>query len=112
LIKNACDTFKTIPDKQHPRITIHSKLLPDNTIQVNVKDNGPGLKEEQKQKILTPFYTTKTAGMGMGLSISRSLIETHGGVLYFNSAYGKGSTFYFTLPIEQARKSRDDKAND
>ncbi|HEY8219455.1 MAG TPA: ATP-binding protein [Methylobacter sp.] len=48
-----------------------------------------------------PFYTTKAEGMGMGLSISRSLIEAHEGTLYFNSKPKKGSTFYFTLPIRK-----------
>jgi signal transduction histidine kinase len=46
-----------------------------------------------------PFHTTKDGGMGMGLSISRSLIESHSGTLFFNSEFGKGCTFYFTLPI-------------
>jgi signal transduction histidine kinase len=48
-----------------------------------------------------PFYTTKPDGMGMGLSISRSLIEAHEGTFYFNSAPEKGTTFYFTLPIRR-----------
>jgi len=66
-----------------------------------VKDNGPGLDTDQQQKILTPFYTTKADGMGMGLSISRSLIEAHEGTLHFNSQSGKGTTFYFILPIRR-----------
>ncbi|MGZ5056235.1 MAG: ATP-binding protein [Methylobacter sp.] len=64
-----------------------------------MKDNGPGLDNDQQQKILTPFYTTKADGMG--LSITRSLVEAHDGTLHFNSAPGKGTTFYFTLPIQQ-----------
>ncbi|MGZ5054902.1 MAG: ATP-binding protein, partial [Methylobacter sp.] len=59
--------------------------------------------EGQQQKILTPFHTTKINGTGMGLSISRSLIEAHGGTLRFNSKAGKGTTFYFTLPIEKEK---------
>ena len=66
-----------------------------------VKDNGLGIDEEQQQKILMPFYTTKADGMGMGLSISRSIIEAHEGTLNFNSEPGKGSTFYFTLPVQR-----------
>jgi signal transduction histidine kinase len=65
-----------------------------------VKDNGSGIAEDQHQKILMPFYTSKTDGMGMGLSISRSIIEAHGGDLHFNSEPGKGCTFCFTLPLQ------------
>ena len=105
LIRNSADALKNLPAKQQRCLTIYSRLILNNAIQVGVKDNGPGLDEEQQQKILTPFYTTKTDGMGMGLSISRSLIEAHEGTLRFNSKAGKGSTFYFSLPVE--RKSNE-----
>ncbi len=68
-------------------------------LEVRVKDNGPGLTDLQKEKILMPFYTSKSSGMGMGLSISRSIIEAHGGDIKFNSKLGVGTTFYFNLPI-------------
>ena len=57
-----------------------------------------------KEKILTPFFTTKPTGMGMGLSISRSIIEAHEGVLSFNSKPEEGTTFYFTLPVKRKIK--------
>ncbi len=101
LIRNSVDALKTLPAKHQHQITIHSRLTLNDSIQVRVKDNGPGLDHEQQQKILTPFYTTKTDGMGMGLSISRSLIEAHDGTLHFNSQPGKGTTFYFILPIRR-----------
>jgi signal transduction histidine kinase len=82
-------------------------LTSNNDIEVSVKDNGQGIDEDQQQKILTPFYTTKINGTGMGLSISRSLIEAHGGTLRFNSKTGQGTTFYFTLPIEKASESKN-----
>ncbi len=100
LIRNSIDVLQNLPAAQQHQLTIHSQLTPNNSIQVRVKDNGTGLDADQQQKILTPFYTTKTNGMGMGLSISRSLIEAHEGTLHFNSIPGKGTTFYFTLPIE------------
>ncbi|MDP1664285.1 MAG: ATP-binding protein [Methylobacter sp.] len=99
LIKNGVDVLRSLPAEQPRRLTIRSRLTRNNNIQVEVEDNGSGINEDQKQKILTPFYTTKAEGMGMGLSISRSLIEAHGGTFDFHSAYGKGATFYFTLPI-------------
>ncbi|MDP1664973.1 MAG: PAS domain S-box protein [Methylobacter sp.] len=101
LLRNSVDALKILPPKQPRHIAIHSRLTMDNSIQVRVKDNGPGLDAEQQQKILTPFYTTKADGMGMGLSISRSLIEAHDGTLHFNSQLGKGTTFYFILPIRR-----------
>jgi PAS domain S-box-containing protein len=100
LIRNSIDAILDIADRQQGEITIQSHLTLDNKIQVSVKDNGPGIEDDQQSKILTPFHTTKTDGMGMGLSISSSLIEAHDGKLNFDSQFGKGSTFYFTLPID------------
>ncbi|MFI3198760.1 MAG: ATP-binding protein [Methylococcaceae bacterium] len=62
---------------------------------------GSTIPDDQHQQILMPFYTTKTEGMGMGLSICGSIIEAHGGYLKFKSQVGKGTTFYFTLPIKK-----------
>jgi len=101
LIRNSVDVLKDLPATQQRQIRIRSELTLNNKIQVMVKDNGPGLDEEQQKKILMPFYTTKAEGMGMGLSISHSLIEAHEGTLYFNSKPRKGSTFYFALPIRK-----------
>jgi PAS domain S-box-containing protein len=99
LIRNSVDALQNLSERQQRQLAIHSCLISDNEIQISVKDNGLGLDEDQQQKILTPFYTTKTNGMGMGLSISRSLIEAHEGTLCFSSQSGKGTSFYFTLPI-------------
>ncbi len=101
LLRNSVDALKILPVKHQRHVAIHSRLTLNNSIQVRVKDNGPGLDVDQQQKILTPFYTTKADGMGMGLSISRSLIEAHDGTLHFNSQPGKGTTFYFILPIRR-----------
>ena len=101
LIRNSIDVLEKLPENQQRNLSIHTQLTPKNDIQVRIKDNGPGIDESQQQKILMPFYTTKPEGMGMGLSISRSLIEAHEGTLHFNSLSGKGSTFYFTLPTSR-----------
>lgn len=106
LIRNSVDALKSLPEKQQRQLTIHSHLTPNNGIQVRVKDNGSGLNTEQQQKILTPFFTTKADGMGMGLSISRSIIEAHKGTLHFNSIPEKGTTFYFTLPLRRNTNER------
>ncbi|MGZ5052320.1 MAG: PAS domain-containing sensor histidine kinase [Methylobacter sp.] len=106
LIRNSVDALKSLPSKQLRQLSIHSRLKPEQGIQIRVKDNGPGLDAVQQQKILTPFYTTKADGMGMGLSISRSLVEAHDGSLNFNSTPGKGTSFYFTLPIRRKPDER------
>lgn len=100
LIRNSIDALKCQFAKQHRHLTILSQLTLNNGVQVSVRDNGPGIDLDQQQKILMPFYTTKTNGMGMGLSISRSLVEAHEGTLHFDSQPGNGATFYFTLPIQ------------
>jgi PAS domain S-box-containing protein len=100
LVRNSVDVLKDLPAEQQRQLSIHSRLTLNNSIQVRVKDNGPGLDKEQQQKILTPFYTTKADGMGMGLSITRSIVEAHDGTLHFNSQSGKGTSFYFTLPLQ------------
>ncbi len=99
LLRNSADALESCPENQHRKISIHSLLMPNETIEVRVKDNGPGIDDDQQQKIIMPFYTTKADGMGMGLSISRSIIEAHEGTLRFNSKVGKGTTFYFNLRI-------------
>ncbi len=97
LIRNSIDALQNLSVDQQRSLSIHNELMPENSIQVRVKDNGPGITAEQQKKIFMPFYTTKTSGLGMGLSICRSLIEAHGGVLRFKSSVGRGATFYFTL---------------
>jgi PAS domain S-box-containing protein len=105
LIRNGIDALENLPAKQQRCLSIRSRLTLKNSVEVRIKDNGPGIDKDQQQKILMPFYTTKTGGMGMGLSISRSLLEAHGGTLYFKSKPGKSCSFYFTLPT---RKTPDE----
>ena len=104
LIRNSIDALIDLPQKTQRQIQIQTHMKSFNQIEIKVNDNGSGIDEAQKEKILTPFFTTKPTGMGMGLSISRSIIEAHEGVLYFNSKPEKGTTFYFTLPVKRKIK--------
>jgi len=80
------------------RVTIRAyRNLPEQ-IRVSVTDTGPGLGVEHHDRLFTPFYTTKRDGMGIGLSISRTIIEAHGGELWADIDSGNGATFTFTLP--------------
>jgi signal transduction histidine kinase len=65
---------------------------------VSVQDSGPGLKTESLDRLFDAFYTTKPNGMGMGLSICRSIIEAHGGRVWATPSLPQGAVFHFTLP--------------
>jgi signal transduction histidine kinase len=69
-----------------------------NGVLVAVKDSGPGLAPESLTQLFAPFYTTKTGGLGMGLSICRSIIEAHGGRLWVSANLPRGAIFHFTVP--------------
>jgi signal transduction histidine kinase len=69
---------------------------------VTVRDSGPGLSPESFDRLFDAFYTTKPSGMGMGLSICRSIVEAHGGRIWASRGVGPGATFQFTLPLASA----------
>jgi signal transduction histidine kinase len=72
-------------------------------VSVEVRDSGAGMDGETLARIFQPFFTTKPKGMGLGLSISRTIVEAHGGTLAAHSAPGKGSTFRIELPPRPSR---------
>jgi PAS domain S-box-containing protein len=83
-------------------LTIKSQRNPDGQVLISVSDTGIGLPPERANKVFDAFFTTKPQGTGMGLSISRSIIESHGGRLWATGNSDRGATFQFTLPLEQA----------
>lgn len=97
LIRNGKEAMR---DVAPPEETIRVRSRQDNAgqIEVSVRDRGIGISEENGQALFDPFFTTKKTGMGMGLSISRSIITAHGGRLWFERNPDRGLTFYFTLP--------------
>jgi len=101
LLRNAIEAMQDMPQDHPSRLVIRTQLDDHQGVEIRVKDNGPGISNADRPKIMTPFYTTKKNGMGMGLSISRSLVEAHQGALRFNSQPGKGCTFYVTLPSKE-----------
>ena len=82
------------------KLTIKSQRNHDGQLLISVRDTGKGLPPEQADKLFDAFFTTKPQGTGMGLSISRSIIESHGGRLCVAANSDCGATFHFTLPIE------------
>jgi signal transduction histidine kinase len=69
------------------------------SVLIAVRDSGPGLDATEFQRVFEPFYTTKSQGMGMGLAISRSIIEVHRGRLWVTANVPRGAVFQFTVPI-------------
>lgn len=99
LAKNSIDAMKNA-DAGTPRITISTKL-DDNrvhSVQVSVQDTGPGVDQDMAARLFEPFQTNKPNGLGMGLWISRSIIESHGGRLWADEAAAGGAAFHFSLP--------------
>jgi PAS domain S-box-containing protein len=85
-------------------LTVKSELQ-DGQLQFSVRDTGVGLPTEKADQIFSAFFTTKPQGSGMGLAISRSIVESHGGHLWASANGGGGTTFHFTLPIQVTESS-------
>ncbi len=98
LLQNAADAVAGQGDR---RIQL-SVAAVDSTVRVTVADNGPGLSRDVQARLFEAFFTTKTAGLGLGLSLSRSIIEAHGGRLWGDSPAQGGAVFTFALPIVTA----------
>ena len=101
LIRNAIDAMQELPPDHPRRLLIKTRRDERHRVEISVADSGPGISDADRFKIMTPFFTTKKNGMGMGLSISRSLVESHHGSLRFSSQEGNGCTFYLTLPLKE-----------
>lgn len=82
-------------------LTVSTRLVDGNSIRVDVVDTGPGLPEAIKAKLFEPFSTTKTHGLGVGLSISRSIVEAHNGKIWANPNPDGGTIFSFELPLAE-----------
>jgi signal transduction histidine kinase/ligand-binding sensor domain-containing protein len=98
LIVNAIDAMRPA-DIQYRMLRIHSRHHNERELLIAVEDSGMGLGSEQNNKLFEAFYTNKPGGLGLGLSICRSVIERHGGRLWAEANKGPGATFIFTLPI-------------
>jgi len=99
LVTNAMEAMKTLTDR--PRVLrIQTEVNARRAVQVTIQDSGVGLEAKNLERLFEPFHTTKPQGLGMGLSISRSIIEAHGGRLWAEPGDVHGATFRFTLPVE------------
>jgi signal transduction histidine kinase len=100
LVINAIEAMKDSGGE----LTVNSELQ-DGQLQFSVSDTGVGLPMEKMDQIFSAFFTTKPQGSGMGLAISRSIVESHGGRLWATANDGRGATFHFTLPTHMTETS-------
>ena len=95
LLRNAMEAMQESPRRD---LVIRSSPGPDDMVTVSVSDTGPGIRPDIAERLFQPFLTSKSQGLGVGLSISRTIIEAHGGRIWAEAAPGGGTVFSFTLP--------------
>jgi C4-dicarboxylate-specific signal transduction histidine kinase len=100
LILNAMDVMRMVNDRAKV-LRVRTEEQASGNLVVQVQDSGPGIDPDHLSRVFDAFYTTKVDGIGMGLTISRSIIEAHGGRLWAVANDGPGSTLCFSLPIEK-----------
>jgi signal transduction histidine kinase len=97
LMLNGIEAMRDVDGERE--LTIKSQRVENEQLQVSVSDTGVGLPPQHAHKIFDAFFTTKTQGSGMGLRISRSIVESHGGRLWAVANSPRGANFCFTLPL-------------
>jgi signal transduction histidine kinase len=102
LMMNALDAMKEVPDGGR-RVLVRSAPSDANGIEISVEDTGAGIPPDKLEQCFEPFVTTKAHGLGLGLSICRSIIQAHGGRIGSKNNAGRGATFWFTLPAADER---------
>ena len=103
LVMNGIESMKDLIDR--PReLLIRSRAVESNQVLLAVEDKGVGLDEQSMKRVFEAFYTTKPEGMGMGLAISRSIVDAHGGRLWAGANSDYGATFQLTLPIQSGNQ--------
>ena len=102
LVMNGVEAMSSVADRPR-QLLVRSRQHESDQVLVAVQDSGIGIERQNLEKIFDTFYTTKPQGMGMGLAISRSIVEKHGGRLWAVPNDGPGMTFEYALPVEAAR---------
>jgi C4-dicarboxylate-specific signal transduction histidine kinase len=101
LLANACDALKVV-DTRNRQISIRLSTPGAKHVRLSVADNGCGLADESAEGLFKPFFTTKSTGLGLGLSISRSIVDAHGGRIWAESNRDGGATFHVDLTVTAA----------
>ncbi len=103
LVKNAMQAMPQ--DRKNPSIVI-STFIESDMVKISVQDNGCGMTEDQMSKIFEPYYTTKSSGTGLGLTVLFKIMKQHGGDVTVHSTQGEGSEFILQIPVPQNERFR------
>jgi len=101
LIRNAVEAMADSPRRE---LSVVSRVAADKMVRLSIVDTGPGLSPEVAAKLFQPFVTTKPQGMGVGLSICRTIVEAHGGQIWAEPGPGGGTAFHLTVPKASAEE--------
>ena len=98
LIENA---IKAVEDRGEGTVAVSTRVLKNlGVVEINVSDEGMGVPVEHRERIFEPYYTTKEKGMGLGLAITKRIIEEHGGVIFYRENRPRGSVFSVRIPVD------------
>jgi signal transduction histidine kinase len=100
LLLNAMDSTGELPVERR-KVTVRAQHRANIELEVAVIDSGPGIAPERLDSVFKPFFTTKPGGLGLGLSITRMIVEEHGGLIWAENNAGTGANFRFTLPLAE-----------
>jgi C4-dicarboxylate-specific signal transduction histidine kinase len=104
LVNLLINAGQAMSEQAGPRIVTLRACRPEvGSLDITVKDTGPGIEADNLARLFEPFFTTKQGGMGMGLAICRTTVESHGGQMTVDSSPGSGATFRLTLPVIRER---------
>jgi len=109
LLLNGCDAMQHLPAVQR-RLQLYTYQRQDVEVIIEVSDSGNGINPEDLQRLFQPFFTTKQQGLGVGLAISKSIIDAHGGRLWADNNVARGATFHFALPLKPATATAETRS--
>jgi C4-dicarboxylate-specific signal transduction histidine kinase len=107
LVINACESMSANPTRDRRLEIVVDAEAEEGAVRVSVLDCGSGIDADQLERVFEPFFTTKKGGLGLGLSISHSIVAAHGGRLWATRRPDRGTAFHFTLPIQTGKEDHE-----